>query len=124
MDPFTTNPDLAVLGQNAGPTTQLGETSTIDFSSSYDSFMGDSFSTLDKTLGTVGKITGAASSLAQIGVAFKSLGLAEEELDIKKDQWAMAKGELKHMQNTRKKLTASYMGGASGNSGKPASALA
>ena len=74
------------------------------------SWFGDSFGSLDKTLGTIGKGMGAVSSIANVYLGFKALGLAEDELNIKKDQWAMAKQELKHMQATRKRLTASYMG--------------
>ena len=73
------------------------------------SFLGESFSTLDKTLGTVGKIGTIGSSLAQAYVGLKALDLAEEELDIKKDQWKMSKEELQHMQASRKRITTSYM---------------
>ena len=74
------------------------------------SFLGDSFSTLNDSLGSLGKIGAIGSSLAQSYVGLKALGLAEDELDIKKDQWAMSKKELQHMQASRKRITNSYMG--------------
>jgi len=77
-------------------------------------WLGDSFSNFDKSMGSVGKIMGGVSSLANIYLGFKALGLAKEELGIKKDQWAQAKQELNHMRATRKRLTSSYMGRSSG----------
>ena len=74
-----------------------------------DSWLGKG-GVADTTLGTFGKIGGAAASLGQIYVGLKSLDIANQELAIKKDQWDMSKKELQHMQDTRKKLTASYMG--------------
>jgi len=65
---------------------------------------------VDQGMGIASKGIGMASSLGQLYVGLKSLGIAEDELDIKKDQWAMSKAELQHMQETRKRLTSSYMG--------------
>jgi len=65
---------------------------------------------LSGTLGNVGKFAGGLASLGQIYVGLKALGIAEDELGIKKEQWGMAKNELLHMQNVRRKLSASYMG--------------
>jgi len=78
-------------------------------------WLGDSFSDFNKSMGSVGKIMGGVSSLANIYLGFKALGLAKEELGIKKDQWAQAKQELNHMRATRKRLTASYMGRSQGS---------
>jgi len=65
---------------------------------------------LDRGMGLAGKGIGLASSLGQLYVGLKSLGIAEDELKIKKDQWAMSKAEIQHMQGVRRRLTASYMG--------------
>ena len=76
-----------------------------------DGFFGDAFGTFNNTIGTVGKLAGIGSSLAQTYLGLKALGIAKDELGIKKEKWAMAKQELQHMQATRRRLTASYMGG-------------
>jgi len=80
--------------------------------------------TMDTTLGGLGKMASGAASLGQIYVGLKSLDIAGEELDLKKDQWKMSKEELKHMQATRKRLTASYMGRAPAQAQAPKSQLA
>lgn len=67
---------------------------------------------MDTFMGNAGKVIGGVSSLANIYLGFKQLDMAKQELGIKKDQWAMAKGELKHMQDTRKRIGQSYTGGA------------
>ncbi len=74
----------------------------------------------DRGVGMLSKGVGAATSLGQLYVGLKSLGLAEDELDIKKDQWKMSKEELQHMQATRARLTASYMGNSK-SQGQPQS---
>ena len=73
-------------------------------------YWGDSFGTFDKTLGTLGKGLGAVNSLAQLGLGFAALGVMKDEMKIKQEKWDEARKELKFMQNTRKNLTASYMG--------------
>ena len=88
---------------------------TNDIAGGNTSFMGDAFSSFDKSVGTLGKIGTLGASLGGIYVGLKSLGIAEDELDIKKDQWAMSKAEMQHMQATRKRLTASYMGNSGGS---------
>lgn len=97
------------MGSNVGPA--IGGASSLAGDTSW---MGDSFSNLNNTLGTLGKIGGGISSLAGIYSGFKMMGMAEDELDIKKDQWKMAKEELQHMQESRKRITAGYMGGNAG----------
>ena len=67
---------------------------------------------MDSIIGNGGKIIGAAASLGNIYIGLKQLDIAEEELGIKKEQWAMSKEEVEHMRATRKRLTASYMGQA------------
>lgn len=102
-------------GSTVGPSSYIGSTAGGVSSLAGDtSWMGDSFSNLNNSLGTLGKISGGISSLAGIYSGFKMLGMAEDELDIKKDQWNMAKQELQHMQESRKRITAGYMGGNSG----------
>ena len=80
-----------------------------DIKAGKDSILG-SGGMADQGLGALTKGVGIASSLGGIYVGLKSLGIAEDELDIKKDKWAMGKQEIQHMQATRKRLTASYMG--------------
>lgn len=104
-------------GSTTGPSSYIGSTAGGVSSLAGDAgggFFGDSFSNLNNSLGTIGKIGGGISSLAGIYSGFKMLGMAEDELDIKKDQWSMAKEELQHMQESRKRITAGYMGGNSG----------
>jgi len=72
--------------------------------------MNSTMGKIDQGLGSFGKLTSGLASLGSIYIGLKSLGIAEEELAIKQDQWKMSKAELEHMQNTRRKLTASYMG--------------
>lgn len=64
---------------------------------------------LNQTLSNLGKGIGIASSLANIYLGFENLGIAKKEFGIKEDKWKLAKEELRHMQNTRSRLTSSYM---------------
>jgi hypothetical protein len=73
---------------------------------------GDSFSNFGNTMNTLGKIGGGLSSLGNLYLGYKSLDMAEDKLDMLKEQHEASMAELRHMQETRKRLTASYMGGS------------
>ncbi len=88
----------------------MGGSGTDTFNINDMGFGQDSSMDFSSIMGDFGKFTGGVSSLAQIGLGFKSLGMAEDMLDIKKDQWKMAKEEMNHMKGVRSNLTASYMG--------------
>ena len=99
------NDNMSMLEQSQATYSALGQTQL----NQQNSVFGAG-GKVDQGMGLAGKGIAIGSSLAQMYVGLKSLGLAEEELGIKKEQWAMSKQELQHMQATRKRLPNSYMG--------------
>ena len=70
----------------------------------------DKGGTLDTGMGSFGKMAGGMSSLANVYLGFQNLDMAKEKMGIYREQWDMAKQELKHMQGTRKAITNKFAG--------------
>ncbi len=79
-----------------------GTTNQLDF--------WDKGGALDTGMGTFGKMAGGVSSLANVYLGFQNLDMAKEKMGIYREQWDMAKQELKHMQGTRAAITKQFSG--------------
>ncbi len=73
----------------------------------FTSGLGKSFNT--DFMGTLGGVGDIATGLYGMYQGNQVLGMYEDQLDINKDKWKEAKGELAHKRGTRSHLTASYM---------------
>ncbi len=65
---------------------------------------------LDTGMGSFGKMAGGVSSLANVYLGFQNLDMAKEKMGIYREQWDMAKQELKHMQGTRAAISKQFAG--------------
>ncbi len=102
--------DYFNYNNNESPNTPSSLANPITPAGTEDLGFWDKGGALDTGMGTFGKMAGGVSSLANVYLGFQNLDMAKEKMGIYREQWDMAKQELKHMQGTRAAITKQFSG--------------
>ncbi len=103
------------MGNDANTTTTSTSAISSDLSEATQKILDDlkvdvgyGFENMNSTINTVGAGVQMFSSLASVYAGFKQLDLAEEELEMKKEQMALAMNEATRARNVTSNLTAAF----------------